>query len=365
MNTINDLTINHNQNFALYIPPNSWHNTYAEEDNLFLMFNIPLTYIPNWHKNIKYINYLDDKWAAARRIIELEVGEEANDSAIVTDMFMYILNMLYKEELPNSIKYIHNNYTRKITIKELAAIENYNSTYYCEWFLKKYDQTPLEYVTSLRMEVVKMKELKYSAVMFDLLTALLDSWSVWTEVTGDDEVAKKWRLKYLHLTYGQGIYRPYEELVSLAAQETGLPQTYADKLVENWGNIKPWPEVKEVLTELKKHVPLAVVTNCSQVLGLQAVELCGVELDVVVTSERAGFYKPNPAPYRLAIQELGIEPQKILYVSGSAFDIPGATNEGMAVYWHNRIGMVKPEECPGPKIMTTSLLPLKDFIWKD
>ncbi len=209
-----------------------------------------------------------------------------------------------------------------------------------------------------------MKRLRYSAVMFDLLTALLDSWTVWAEVAGDEAAARIWRLKYLHLTYGQGAYRPYEELVTLAAEETGLSRSYTDKLVQNWKNIKPWPEVKEVLTELGKHVPLAVVTNCSQVLGYQAADLCKIKFDVVVTSERAGYYKPNPAPYKLAIQELSIEPQEILYVSGSAFDIPGAMNVGMDVYWHNRIGMVKPEEVPEPMITTPSLMPLKDYIWK-
>jgi len=181
-----------------------------------------------------------------------------------------------------------------------------------------------------------MKELRYFAVMFDLLTALLDSWTLWANITGDNDTAMKWRLKYLKLTYQLGVYRPYEEIVTLAAKETVLPRSYTDKLVKNWTELKPWIEVKEVLTELKKHLPLAVVTNCSQVLGQQAADLCGVKFDVVVTSERAGFYKPNPAPYTLALQD---------------------------VYWHNRIGMVKPEEIPEPIIMTTSLMPLKEFIW--
>jgi 2-haloacid dehalogenase len=209
-----------------------------------------------------------------------------------------------------------------------------------------------------------MKELHYFAVMFDLLTALLDSWTLWANIAGDDATATKWRLKYLQLTYAQGVYRPYEELVTLAAKETGLPQSCTDNLVKNWKKLKPWIEVKEVLTEIKKHVPLAVVTNCSQVLGQQAADLCGVEIDVVVTAERAGFYKPNPAPYALAIQELGIEPKKVLYVSGSAYDIRGAIDVGMDVYWHNRIGMVKPEEVPEPIITATNLIPLKEFIWR-
>jgi 2-haloacid dehalogenase len=213
-------------------------------------------------------------------------------------------------------------------------------------------------------ESSSMKKLRYFAVMFDLLTALLDSWTLWAEVAGDEATAKRWRLKYLHLTYGQGAYRPYEELVALAAEETGLPRSYTDKLVENWKNIRPWAEVKEVLTELKKHVPLGVVTNCSQALGNQAADLCKVKFDVVVTSERAGFYKPDPAPYKLAIRELGIEPQKILYVSGSAFDIPGAMGLGMDVYWHNRVGMVKPEEVPEPMKTAAGLMPLKDLIWR-
>ncbi len=208
-----------------------------------------------------------------------------------------------------------------------------------------------------------MKQLKYEAVLFDLLTALLDSWTVWAAVAGDDGVAKKWRMRYLELTYGQGAYRPYEELVALSAQETGLPLSYADSLIAAWAAIKPWDDVQDVLTELKKHVRMGVVTNCSEKLGRQAAAQCGVDFDVIVTSERAGFYKPDPAPYRLAIQELKAPPAKILYVSGSAFDIPGAMGEGMDVFWHNRIGMVKPAEVPQPHAGARSLTPLKEFIW--
>jgi len=45
-----------------------------------------------------------------------------------------------------------------------------------------------------------MSREKYSAVMFDLLTALLDSWSLWNEVAGSEEVGVAWRTRYLKLT---------------------------------------------------------------------------------------------------------------------------------------------------------------------
>ena len=68
------------------------------------------------------------------------------------------------------------------------------------------------------------------AVIFDLLTALLDSWSVWDRTAGSEIQGRRWRTRYLELTYGSGAYRPYEELVAEAAIDTGLPATAAAAL---------------------------------------------------------------------------------------------------------------------------------------
>jgi len=39
------------------------------------------------------------------------------------------------------------------------------------------------------------------------------------------------------------------------------------------------------------------------------------------------------------LQRLGTAPGRTLFVAGSASDVPGAKAVGMAVYWHNRIGL--------------------------
>ena len=44
--------------------------------------------------------------------------------------------------------------------------------------------------------------MKYDAVVFDLLTALLDSWTLWNDVAGAPEDGMKWRRRYLKITYG-------------------------------------------------------------------------------------------------------------------------------------------------------------------
>uniref|UniRef100_A0A093VJ94 C-1-tetrahydrofolate synthase, cytoplasmic n=1 Tax=Talaromyces marneffei PM1 TaxID=1077442 RepID=A0A093VJ94_TALMA len=58
------------------------------------------------------------------------------------------------------------------------------------------------------------------AVIFDLLTALLDSWSLWDKATNNDpEQGYKWRRRYLELTFGCGAYQPYEDLVRASAKD--------------------------------------------------------------------------------------------------------------------------------------------------
>ena len=187
---------------------------------------------------------------------------------------------------------------------------------------------------------------RYDFVLFDLLTALLDSWTVWNDVAGTDAQGRAWRAAYLKRTYACGAYRPYETLVRDAAQETGLSAAHADALDARWAELQPWDGVAEALASLRQTHRLGVVTNCSERLGHLAADRLGVPLDVVVTSERAGFYKPDPRPYRMALEELGATPANTLFVAGSGFDLFGTQAVGMDTYWHNRVGLARPDGAP-------------------
>lgn len=188
---------------------------------------------------------------------------------------------------------------------------------------------------------------KYDAIAFDLLTALLDSWSLWESVAGSRSAAMAWRAAYLRLTYGTGEYRAYETLVQESAAHVGLPARMADDLVERWDELPPWIGVREALVEWSASYRLALVTNCSEALARRAADRVGSGL-VLVSAERAGFYKPHATPYRMALAELGTAPERTLFVAGSPFDILGAGRVGMPVFWHNQIGMARPEAIPAP-----------------
>jgi 2-haloacid dehalogenase len=205
---------------------------------------------------------------------------------------------------------------------------------------------------------------RYDAVVFDLLTALLDSWTLWNSVAGSPERGLVWRRKYLELTYGQGTYAPYVELVRRAAKESGMPGAYADELDRRWDELPPWPETPAVLARLAAALPLGVATNCSVALGQRAAARAVGPFQAVVTAEEAGVYKPRPAPYRMVLEQLGVQPERTLFVAGSASDVPGARGVGMPVYWHNRMGLT-PVDAQRPDIMAASLEPLLAHVLGD
>src|SRR5262249_61822109 len=101
------------------------------------------------------------------------------------------------------------------------------------------------------------------AVLFDLLTALLDSWTVWNAAAGSEPLGRAWRAEYLRLTYGCGPYVPYEDLVRRAAHATGLPESAADARERLWPQLPVWTGAQAALDALAGRAPLALVPNCS------------------------------------------------------------------------------------------------------
>ena len=148
-------------------------------------------------------------------------------------------------------------------------------------------------------------------------------------------------------------------LVAEAAAEVGLAPALAERLAASYGELQPWPEVREVLGALRGDgVRLGIVTNCSEKLGATAVKCVGILFDVLVTAERAGHYKPDPRPYEMALAELGITADRCLFVAGSPYDLFGTCKVGLATYWHNRLGMPRPPNAPDALEQHTSLRPL-------
>ena len=193
------------------------------------------------------------------------------------------------------------------------------------------------------------------AVLFDLLTALLDSWSLWNRAAGSEATGRAWRAEYLRLTYGCGAYVPYEELVRQAAVQVGLRESAARTLEAQWLQLSQWNVTKEVLRKLAPHCRLAIVTNCSKRLGEQAAGLFDIDWDVIVTAESAGFYKPDPRPYQMALDRLKVNADEAAFVAGSSYDMFGTAATGLRTYWHNRVGLELVPGAQAPELEAPTL----------
>lgn len=63
---------------------------------------------------------------------------------------------LTDKKFSETIEYIHENYTDKnLSVEFLAGLANVSDTYYRKLFKQKYNETPVKYITSLRVALAK------------------------------------------------------------------------------------------------------------------------------------------------------------------------------------------------------------------
>lgn len=164
------------------------------------------------------------------------------------------------------------------------------------------------------------------AVLFDLLMAVMNSLAVWSAAAGDQRHGLAWRDAVTRRMTASSTYEPYEDLVTGAATELGLPRKAVSKLFEAWREMDPWPDSAAVS---RLALPYAFVTNCSQPLARVAAERSRLSPRFVLSAEEAGWFKPDPRIYHEACRRLGSSPDATLFVAGSAYDAEGAGAAGL------------------------------------
>ena len=206
-----------------------------------------------------------------------------------------------------------------------------------------------------------MKTSPFDAIAFDLLTALIDSWSLWIAVAGDADRGRAWRMASLARVTSAGAYRPYDDIVHESAVDVGIARQKADELLGRWSDLRPWPDAAGILQCLHGR-RLAIVTNCSQRLAEIAAATTTGNFELIMSAERSGHYKTAPEAYRAASDALGLPPSRVLFVAGSPHDVPGAGAVGMPVYWANRAGAAVPAGAPTPIVVAPDLRQLPEVV---
>ena len=191
---------------------------------------------------------------------------------------------------------------------------------------------------------------------FDLYGTLVDPIAIAGELgrlLGDADgrqAAELWRLKQLEYSFRLTAMGRYEDFrwvtaraldFALASLGVRLPDGQAERLVELYDHLQPFPDAVPALralaglghelSVLSNGTP-AMISNCLGNSGL------GGFFGQRVSVHEVRVFKPSPLVYRHAARQLSLPVGQIRLITSNAFDCVGASAAGMRTAWVNRSG---------------------------
>lgn len=104
-----------------------------------------------------------------------------------------------------------------------------------------------------------------------------------------------------------------------------------------WQELSPFPDIVPALERLKARYKLVILSNGeAYFLHYLAKQRINWEFDRIIGANTIGVFKPHPAIYRRAAQNLGLEVGECLMVSSHSFDALGARACGYRAAYVNR-----------------------------
>jgi 2-haloacid dehalogenase len=200
-----------------------------------------------------------------------------------------------------------------------------------------------------------------NACVFDAYGTLFDVHSAvgkYIERLGDvsDQVSNIWRTKQLEYTWLRSLMKKHADFwqVTQDALDYALAvfnimdKKLRNDLINAYLELDCYPEVPDTLQKLKESgQQIAILSNGSPAMLEAVVKSSGLEdlVKIILSVEMVGIFKPDPAVYQLAIDQLGVTAAEILFMSSNAWDAVGATAFGLRVAWINRFSQ-HPERLP-------------------
>ena len=192
------------------------------------------------------------------------------------------------------------------------------------------------------------------SIAFDVYGTLVDPLEMGERlhpVVGEgvaEPMAKLWREKQLEYTFRRGLMGAYEnfdvctrQALDYAAQALGtdLPDEDRERLIEEYVNLSPYPDVAPGLRAMEEadHT-LVAFSNGVEATVRALLERAGVLglLNGVVSVDDVSSFKPDPEVYRYLCRKLDKPPPEVWLVSSNPFDVIGAKNVGLNAAWVKR-----------------------------
>ena len=221
-----------------------------------------------------------------------------------------------------------------------------------------------------------MNEIK--VCIFDAYGTLFDVNAACRELSievGDkwQDLATLWRLRQTEYTWLRNSMNEYinfwnitEDALEYAMDTLNIKNDkLKNKLLDLYLKLEAYPEVKKVLTQLKKEgYKTGILSNGSEAMLDSAVKNAKIHnlLDKVLSVEKCKVYKPSHKVYDLVEKEFNIKKNNVIFFSSNAWDMHAAAHYGFKTIWVNRFDG-KLEQLPGkPYKIVQSLEKIEDIL---
>jgi 2-haloacid dehalogenase len=185
------------------------------------------------------------------------------------------------------------------------------------------------------------------------LQSIFDARGVTVDVTA---FYAHWYLDYA-LPALRGDFMIYRELLATtmrqACTDASLPidERELAALGDVMAAADPFPDTVEVLDELRRHAPLATISNSQRDILEASAHKMGDPFTHQITAEVVRAYKPDPALFELVLDRAGVAPEEVVHIAQSQYvDLPRSVPMGIATIWINRQGQTLLPEHPAPTL---------------
>ena len=96
-----------------------------------------------------------------------------------------------------------------------------------------------------------------------------------------------------------------------------------------WHRLQPWPDVIAGLERLRKRFIVAALSNGNMALLVNMAKYSGLPWDCILSAELVQAYKPDPCPYQMAVNLLGLHSYEVMMVAAHQEDLRAAQAQGM------------------------------------
>jgi 2-haloacid dehalogenase len=219
------------------------------------------------------------------------------------------------------------------------------------------------------------------ALVFDAYGTLFDVQSVAATVERlypgrGAALSQLWRSKQLEYTWLQSLMQsPMQRredfaavtahALDYAAEALGLSLAGAarHRVLDAYLDLSAYADAAPTLARLGPR-PRLILSNGTRAMLEPLAAATGIarHLDVILSVDAAGIYKPSPRVYQLALDHLKFLPIRIGFASANAWDAIGAKAFGFTSFWINRNRAPLDRNGPKPDAVLNSLSELPPLV---